>query len=118
MPEHDKRTLINRLKGYDTLLPKLIQGGDLPKFLGEENKTLLDKLQGLLIGKQNKLDLSTLNAEQLQLILQLDELSEEKLMEQMDAEFDAIEDKETAKKDFRNYYRNLSKSENRQYMLY
>ena len=111
--EHDKRTLINRLKGYDTLLPKLIQGGDLPKFLGEENKTLLDKLQGLLIGKQNKLDLSTLNAEQLQLILQLDELSEEKLMEQMDAEFDAIEDKETAKKDFRNYYRNLSKSENR-----
>ncbi|MBT6939593.1 MAG: hypothetical protein HN994_04295, partial [Candidatus Marinimicrobia bacterium] len=111
--EHDKRTLINRLKGYDTLLPKLIQGGDLSKFLGEDNKSLLDKLQGLLTNNQNKLDLSTLNAEQLQLILQLDELSEEKLMEQMDAEFDAIEDKETAKKDFRNYYRNLSKSENR-----
>ena len=114
--EHDKHTLINRLKGYDTLLPELIQGGDLSKFLGEENKTLLDKLQGILIGNPNKLDLSTLNAEELQLILQLDELLEEKLMEQMDPKFDTIEDieqRETAKKDFRNYYRNLSKSENR-----
>ena len=114
--EHDKHTLINRLKGYDTLLPELIQGGDLSKFLGEENKTLLDKLQGILIGNPNKLDLSTLNAEELQLILQLDELLEEKLMEQMDTKFDTIEDieqRETAKKDFRNYYRNLSKSENR-----